>query len=143
MRWNEEAADVYTPDGAFLLECLPTSKAHKSEAEATPETFAALGKLSQRKRTMVETADKMRDDVLRTLEVIAAPLNPPKGGSEDAEMMQYDDYVASTKGSVKKDGYNAQFESPQATPDLSKGGERKAKAKKDERTMAQKAFDDI
>ena len=42
VRWNETGADLYTPTGAFLLECLPTEKAHKSHAEATAETYDAL-----------------------------------------------------------------------------------------------------
>ena len=113
VRWNETGADLYTPAGAFLLECLPTEKAHKSHAEATPETWDALQKLARRKKAMNDAADNMVQKVAASVSVA---LTDGSTTAEEpySEPMTYEAMVAYAPKKRVKNEYNAQMDAEQA-----------------------------
>lgn len=72
VRFDENAADLYTLSGEYILTCEATQKAHKSYAEATEDSADALGRLQKRKAAMDETADEMVDQVKESMSLIEA-----------------------------------------------------------------------
>jgi hypothetical protein len=89
--WDENAADIYTPDGAYILTAKRAELAAKSAFEATDSSDKALGKHLQRKEIMVSAADAMRDLVI-----------------ESADVMKYGHRLH--RGKAIKDAYNEEME---------------------------------
>ncbi len=134
IRWDLKGADIYTPDGKFILNCPPTDKAHKSEAEATSDTFKAMGEHARRKMAMNDKADYFRDKVGETLAAIPAKKEVVSG---EHEMLNYDEMTAYSNGRVKT-AYNAQMDAEAEKKYTTKKG-----GNTDTRTDEQKALDDI
>jgi len=89
--WDETAADIYTPDGAYILTAKRAELASKSTFEATDISNKALGKHLQRKVNMASAADAMRDAVI-----------------ESADVMKYGHRLH--RGKAIKDQYNEEME---------------------------------
>ena len=89
--WDEQAADIYTPDGAYILTAKRAELAAKSAFEATDISDKALGKHLQRKEKMVSAADAMRDWAI-----------------ESADVMKYGHRLH--RGKAIKDEYNEEME---------------------------------
>lgn len=89
--WDEHAADIYTPDGAYILTTKRAELASKSAFEAADSSSKALGKHLQRKKNMSLAADAMRDLVI-----------------ESADVMKYGHRLH--RGKAIKDEYNEEIE---------------------------------
>jgi hypothetical protein len=89
--WDEQAADIYTPEGAYILTAKRAELATKSTFEATDISNKALGKHLQRKVNMTTAADAMRDLVI-----------------ESADVMKYGHRIY--RGKAIKDEYNQEME---------------------------------
>ena len=89
--WDDQAADIYTPEGAYILTAPRAELAAKSMFEATHVSNNALGKHLQRKESMVQAADSMRDLVI-----------------ESADVMKYGHRLH--RGKAIKDEYNQDME---------------------------------
>lgn len=89
--WDEHAADIYTPEEAYILTAKRAELATKSAFEATDISNKALGKHLQRKEKMVSAADAMRDSVI-----------------ESADVMKYGHRLH--RGKAIKDEYNEEME---------------------------------
>ena len=139
VRWNNSGADLYTPEGAFILGCLPTDKTHKSTAEATDQTLSAMGRLAARKRAQEAHIDTFTEELKKTIAVIA---NDTANDTDDMELLQYDDYCASTGGAKKKAGYNDLMERAEAEAEAKATAKVQSKIR-DTRTPEQIAADDF
>ncbi len=89
--WDEAAADIYTPDGIYILTANRAELAAKSIFEATDMSDKALDKHLQRKKNMSQAADAMRDLVI-----------------ESADVMKYGHRLH--RGRAIKDEYNEEIE---------------------------------
>ncbi len=89
--WDENAADIYTPDGIYILTANRAELAAKSMFEASDISNKALGKHLQRKENMAAAADSMRDLVI-----------------ESADVMKYGHRLH--RGTAVKDEYNEEIE---------------------------------
>lgn len=89
--WDETAADIYTPEGVYILTAKRAELAAKSVFEATDISNKALGKHLQRKKNMSLAADAMRDAVI-----------------ESADVMKYGHRLH--RGKAIKDEYNEEME---------------------------------
>lgn len=85
VRWDATAADLYTPEGAYLLTCNRTVKAHKSFAEATRESGLALKELTQRKHVMLESINSWEMETAKGLDVLQRVM----GNDEVDEQLDY------------------------------------------------------
>lgn len=109
VRWDDAAADLYTPEGTHLLTCNRTEKAHKSYAEATAASGLALKDLAQRKRSMLDSITSWEAETARCLERIVPALCELKEG--DNILDEPLDYQMLCVGrNVVKEMHNAQGE---------------------------------
>lgn len=67
--WDEEAADIYTPEGAYILTAKRAALASKTVFEATEQTEKALGKHLKRKTDIAFASDAMRDTTVESADV--------------------------------------------------------------------------
>lgn len=109
VRWDEVAADLYTPDGVYLLTCNRTEKAHKSAAEATSKSGLALRELSQRKQDMLKSIDNWEAETARSLQSLASVLSQ-RSEEHDAVGESLDYGMLCLGRNVVKDVHNAQGE---------------------------------
>ena len=106
VRWDAVGADIYTPEGAYILTCDRTKKAHKSHAEATTESGLALKELTRRKHDMLKSIDIWEMETARSLEVLQATM----GDGGDVENEQLDYNMLCVGRNIVKDVHNAQGE---------------------------------
>lgn len=88
VRWDADTADLYTPQGAYIISCPAAQRAARSTFEASAENWQALNAHLQRKEDIVNAADTFRDNVVAS-----------------AEAMPYELYCKNGK-SVVKDDFN-------------------------------------
>lgn len=100
--WDYTGADIYTPDGRYILTAEPAGKSHPSEYEATDESRKALEEHTRRKVRYEEAAKKYREEVLQAAEVAI-------GAPEDLDYLQR----ASLNGGRAKAEHNKIMESKQ------------------------------
>ncbi len=68
--WTEEAADLYSPDGRFIMTCYPALQSSKSHAEADFESELALSHNNDRKKQQLTHADRFTEKALTTYAAI-------------------------------------------------------------------------
>lgn len=100
--WDFTGADIYTPDGRYILTINPAGLSHGSEFEATNESRKALEEHTRRKARYEEAAKKYREELLQAAEVAI-------GTPEDLDYLQR----ASLNGGRAKAEHNKIMESKQ------------------------------
>ncbi|MCF8327169.1 MAG: transposase family protein [Bacteroidales bacterium] len=100
--WDFTGADIYTPDGRYILTARPAGLSHSSEFEATKESTQALKEHTRRKVRYEEAAKKYRESVMQASEVA---INP----AEDLDYLQR----ASLNGGRAKAEHNKIMEKKQ------------------------------
>lgn len=95
--WNNEAADLYSLDGKYLMTCKPAPLSSQSQAESNEQTSYALGHHEKRKRLQTEAADNFENDAVRAMDLAAAGIAEPYN-------------VAVTDNNFSKEDYNANME---------------------------------
>lgn len=105
--WDENMADIYVPNGAWLCEAKAVEKAHKSWAEATEESEKSLGMLTNRKIDVETHVSDFVDTVDRGLEVIRYAQHDKVDEIVISEAIDYN--VLKISGKAKEDS-NEQYE---------------------------------
>lgn len=92
VRWDASQADLYTPEGAYIISCPAVEYASKSAFEASRDNWQALNAHNQRKEDITTAADTFRDNIVAS-----------------AEAMPYGLYCKNGK-SIVKDDFNQSHE---------------------------------
>jgi transposase InsO family protein len=92
-------ADLYTPDGKYILTCEATERGFKSLAEATPENVAAHEAHRTRVKEFTNSAKEFRDGIVEAAEAIeygsAVAFAPKKKVKKEAQIDKEADAVES------------------------------------------------
>lgn len=95
--WDVSAADIYSPDGRYLMTCLPAALTSQAKAESSHSTSLAHSHHERRKYVQEASADSFENDAVNAFELIHA-------GVADA----YN--IARTDSNFNKESYNAAME---------------------------------
>jgi hypothetical protein len=108
IRWNESGADIYSQDGAYLMTCLPASKARQAEAEKTEahreaETHHMERKASETNRVAAFEAQVMAaGETLRDKKLFS--------NQDDDEVEEKNPYGIAMATGGNKESYNGNME---------------------------------
>ena len=115
--WDEEAADLYTLDGVYIMTCLPALLASQSYIEADETNKEALKYHRDKKKKALEKADEysaMLRDIMSELDKEEAPME------EEEETVQDIPYIHQMKTGGNKESYNRQMDEATKPEELKK-----------------------
>ncbi len=70
LRWDATGCDIYSKNHEFIITAIPSQKASRSEFESFEGAADAMGHHMKRKATMEQAADKFRDEVVQSADVL-------------------------------------------------------------------------
>lgn len=82
--WDENAADLYTLDGKYILTCLPAVKAIQSHAELTDEYANGLGHQLNRKNAQSEAIDEFESALAEAFQELGYSQAMALGGNKES-----------------------------------------------------------
>lgn len=82
--WDEQAADLYNIEGAFIMTCLPTAKTSTSHAEADEVSLSAYEHHRRRKKKQGEVVDEFERELKNMTDMMGYSEHMKYGGSKQS-----------------------------------------------------------
>ena len=97
--WDQEAADLYSLDGNYLVTCKRALKSSQAAIESDEITDYALGHHLKRQNQQIDNADEFEKQISRTADILRYGMAEPENYS-----------IATTDSNFSKEDYNANME---------------------------------